>query len=389
MQTAALYLPGFHSCKTNSNWWGEGFTEWDLVRSATSLAIDHQQPRIPSWGYYDLAQPEAIARQAKLAKEFGIDGFCIYHYWSRGQTPLSRPLEVILDRPDLDLQFSLCWANHSWFSVWQCNEGKPSKLMTQTYEKDRLQRQHHIDFLLHALSDKRAMRINDRPVLSIYDPRPLSELTSFIDHLRSDALTRYGLDLFLSAWVHPNNSAHHDELARIFDSSILSGDAIKNRQQTRHFVGKLASPHWLAKLCPEALKTDDLRLLFYRLRAKLAQYSEVKALNYDRYWQDYLVAYREQASLKNRNVHASALVDWDNTPRMGKLGSYFYNFDIDQLGHHIHELASTVIELEPESILYINAWNEWGEGAYLEPDIQWGTARLEQVSQAIKAAKQG
>ena len=103
MQTAAIYLPGFHDCPLNSAWWGEGATEWDSVRSARSLAVNHQQPRTPSWGYYDLSDPRVIAKQAALAKEFGIDGFCIYHYWSAGKRPLRKPLEVILDNPDIDM----------------------------------------------------------------------------------------------------------------------------------------------------------------------------------------------------------------------------------------------------------------------------------------------
>ena len=96
MQTAAIYLPGFHDCPLNSAWWGEGATEWDSVRSARSLAVNHQQPRTPSWGYYDLSDPRVIAKQAALSKEFGIDGFCIYHYWSMGKRPLKKPVEVIL-----------------------------------------------------------------------------------------------------------------------------------------------------------------------------------------------------------------------------------------------------------------------------------------------------
>ena len=382
MQTAAIYLPGFHDCPLNSAWWGEGATEWDSVRSARSLAVNHQQPRTPSWGYYDLSDPRVIAKQAALAKEFGIDGFCIYHYWSAGKRPLRKPLEVILDNPDIDMQFCLCWANHSWFTTWKGFESPPRKLMSQTYERHRALRQAHIDFLLRALSDERAMRINDRPVMSIYDPTPTSELSDFVDHLRSEALERFGLDVFCSARVlKPKHEVTAERLLTIFDSLCLNaGVSLSKQREFRPCNGPWPNLAWLAKQFPTALKTDGLRLLYWRLTHR--SHHEVTYLDYDKFVQDYLRDYRALSLLHKGKIDAQLLVDRDTTPRLKNRGSYFGNFEIGKLGKFTRELKSAVMDSNPEGILYINAWNEWGEGAYLEPDTENGLARLEAISQA-------
>lgn len=381
-----MYLPGFHECQFNSSWFGSGANEWDSVRSARSLAEHHFQPRIPAWGYYDLSDPQVIAKQASLAREFCIDGFCIYHYWSSGTRPLKKPLEVILGNPDLDLKFSLCWANHSWYSSWKGFEVKQRTLMSQTYEKDKAHRQAHIDFLLRALNDERSMRIRGRPVLSIYDPTPTAYLADFIDHLRSDALNRFGLEIFCSAWLRPTYKITTKKILTIFDNIILNASAgMREQLKPTPFKGFLPNPAWAAQALPDALKTDQLRVAYRLLLSKLG--TEVKLLDYDKFWLEYMQKYRALFLSTHGKVDAQALVNWDNTPRRGAWGSYFSNYDLDKLGLYTRELASSVLALNPDSIFYINGWNEWGEGAYLEPDTRGGTAPLQKISEAIEMAR--
>ena len=173
------------------------------------------------------------------------------------------PSRVILDNPDIDMQFCLCWANHSWFTTWKGFESPPRKLMLQTYERHRALRQAHIDFLLRALSDERAMRINDRPVMSIYDPTPTSELSDFVDHLRSEALERFRLDVFCSARVlAPNHQVTAERLLTIFDSLCFSagGTLIRTIENPDPCNGPWPNLAWLARQFPTAAKTDRLRL---------------------------------------------------------------------------------------------------------------------------------
>ena len=378
-----MYLPGFHECQLNSAWWGQGATEWDSVRSATPLAANHRQPRTPTWGFYDLSNPRVIAKQAALAKEFGIDGFCIYHYWSLGKRPLRKPLEVILDNPDLDVKFCLCWANHPWFTTWKGYSKKPRRLMAQLYEADKAQRQLHIDFLIRALSDDRAMRISDRPVISIFDPSPISIMTDFIDHLRSEALRRLRLDIFCSAWVTPQQAVTSTELLTLFDSLILSaGSGLQKQRELNFFEGSWRDLDWLARRFPETLKTDSLRFLYWQLKSKSSR--PVKKLDSDEFWKNYLSEYEALSSLNYSNIDAQLLVGWDNTPRLGSFGSYFANFDIDKLSKYTDQLVSLVTKRNPGGLIYIYAWNEWGEGAYLEPDTHSGTASLQAISEALK-----
>ena len=389
MQTAAMYLPGYHQCPFNSSWWGEGFTEWDMVRRARPLADKHRQPRVPTWGYYDLSISNNISKQYSLAREFGIDGFCIYHYWSNGQRPLKTPIDLILSDHSIKVRFSLCWANHPWFSTWRANTGKTKRLLSQTYEKGEAQRKKHIDFLLKALSDDRAMRINDRPVLSIYRAIDVPQIDTFIDHLRSEAHQKYGLELFLSASVRANEEGSVDRLLRIFDSVKLLGTSalLPQLENQKGLYSRLLSLHQLKASIPNYLKSDTLRFLYWKLR-ELPCKEGPYTLDYDSFWQAYLKIYDSFSQRWPGKIDAQALIDWDNTPRMGPEGSYFFNFELDNLSQYVKQAAQKAMRYEPDSIFYLNAWNEWGEGSYLEPDEQFGYSRLETVSRAIQAASQ-
>ena len=130
----AHYLPQFHETQENNIWWGKGFTEWNNVRNAEPLFETHNQPRVPfDKNYYDLSDIETLRWQSSLAKEYGVEGFNIYHYWSSGVQLLSKPVQLIIEEPDLDINFNLVWANHPWVRSWKNSPGKDSLLLDQTY----------------------------------------------------------------------------------------------------------------------------------------------------------------------------------------------------------------------------------------------------------------
>ena len=175
----AFNLPQFHPTPENDAWWGKGFTEWTNVAKARPLYPGHYQPHIPAdLGFYDLRLPEARAAQAELAREYGIEGFCYYHYWFGGRRMLERPVNEILASGEPEFPFCLCWANHSWSTVWQ---GTADSLIEQTYPgwDDHAA---HFDWLLNAFRDPRYIRVNGKPLFVIYKPDDIPnvrEVTSF------------------------------------------------------------------------------------------------------------------------------------------------------------------------------------------------------------------
>ena len=168
VRTIAFYLPQFHPVPENDAWWGKGFTEWTNVARATPLFEGHYQPHVPAdLGFYDLRLPEAREAQAALARQYGIEGFCYYHYWfGNGRRILERPFDEVLASGKPDLPFCLCWANQSWSGVWY---GAPNRiLLEQTYPGDDDARA-HFALLLKALNDPRYIRVDGKPLLLIFD----------------------------------------------------------------------------------------------------------------------------------------------------------------------------------------------------------------------------
>ena len=132
----ALYLPQFHEIPENNEWWGKGFTEWTNVKKAVPVFKNHIQPRVPlNENYYDLSDSKVLIQHMKLAKEFGIDGFCFYHYWFGGKKLLEKPVENLLHEKKIPLDFMLCWANEPWTRTWDGDNGSKTILLDQNYGK--------------------------------------------------------------------------------------------------------------------------------------------------------------------------------------------------------------------------------------------------------------
>ena len=183
----AKYLPQFHPIPENDRWWGKGFTEWTNTASAKPLFPGHEQPSIPAdLGYYDLRVSESREAQAELARQYGIEGFCYWHYWfGGGKRLLERPLNEVLRSGKPDFPFCLGWANHTWSGIWH---GAPDQvLMEQTYPglhdvKD------HFYAMLEAFQDRRYMKIDGRNIFCIYRMGELEEATLFFSTWRELAV---------------------------------------------------------------------------------------------------------------------------------------------------------------------------------------------------------
>ena len=351
----AFHLPQFHPIPENDRWWGKGFTEWTNVAKAEPLFRGHDQPRLPAdLGYYDLRLPEARAAQAVLAKSYGIEGFCYWHYWFHGNRLLERPVEEILASGEPDFPFCLAWANESWSRSWLGDDREI--LIEQSYseEDDRAHARH----LLRAFSDPRYIRIHGRPMLVVYKPTALPDAQRTTDIFRHEC-TRSGLP----------------------EPYLVGIDAHCPGTDMRRLGFDMTEHHepQLGVFGPEVFQ-DAPRLS--RLKRNLRQ--GIPSSIFKVY--SYVDSTRLMARLRPAFPHfPCCFAGWDNTARRGRHAIVIRGSTPELFGDQLALLAESVLHKDPqERVVFINAWNEWAEGMYLEPDVKFGHAYLRSVAQVLE-----
>ena len=341
----AFYLPQFHFVPENNHWWGEGFTEWTNVTKAAPRFAGHYQPRLPgALGFYDASQPDTLKRQAAMAKRYGIAGFCFHHYWFQGRRILEKPLDVLLANPDIDLPFCVNWANESWTKRWDGSE-----------QSVLLQQQHSIeDSLAFARSlepmfrDKRYIRINGRPLLLIYRPALFPDPMQTIAQWRAQFMS-VGLGDPYIAMVQ------------------RYGDGNASKYGMDAAVG--FPPFYLSTNIP---LRDDLELFDAKFHGAVRQYealAEATISNYDR----------------ERNTFPGVSPSWDNDARTPGRGTCFSGSTPVIYSRWLRAACIACMRnfAGDERLVFINAWNEWAEGAYLEPDRHFGYAYLAETRRVL------
>lgn len=349
IQAIAFYLPQFHPIPENDKWWGKGFTEWTNVGKAKALFKGHDQPKVPAdLGYYDLRLPESRIAQAELAKNYGIDGFCYYHYWfGDGRQLLERPFNEVLASGEPDFPFMLCWANESWHSKFWSDGGVYSKklLIEQKYD-DEAGHITHFMHLLKAFKDPRYIKIDEKPVFMIYRPLEFSNIKSFIK-LWNQLAQENGLQGIYFIAQTQNIANEYDEILKLDFNAI---NVIRLSSGIR------------------SLSTIKRGLL------KLKRIVKPSPLKRD-YAKDYLMLTGKEDYLKN--VIPTVIPNWDHTPRSGNGGLVFINSNPNTFAKHLRQVFEILIKKE-NKIVFIKSWNEWGEGNYMEPDLKYGRGYLEQ-----------
>jgi len=354
----AFYLPQYHPIPENDRWWGTGFTEWRNVVNARSLYSNHYQPQLPAdLGFYDLRLAETRIAQAELARSHGIHGFCYYHYWFNGRRILERPFQEVLSSGQPNFPFCLCWANENWSRRWDGSENEI--LLRQNYgEEDDIE---HLNALLPAFKDPRYIRIDDRPLFLVYRISELPDPAATAARWRSVARAHGLADLFLLSV-----ESRSDEIG---DPARIGFDAAVEFQ-----------PHWpLLTALTRATPT-----LKERLKGKWKNESPAKSIHgvYD-YWSLAQAALnREWPSYLRFPCVTPA---WDNTARR-KWGGIVLDGSSPALYGEWLQRTRQKMESQhlPESLLFINAWNEWAEGNHLEPDQRWGSQYLEQTRRVLQ-----
>lgn len=370
-----LYLPQYHPIPENDEWWGKGFTEWTNVAKAKPLFRGHYQPRIPAdLGFYDLRLPEVREQQAQLAREAGLEGFCYYHYWfGNGRQLLERPFNEVLASGKPDFPFCLCWANHDWTSkTWQKgnNFRRDSMIMKMEYSKEDYVR--HFNYVLPAFRDPRYITVDGKPLFAVWAPHHIPDARVFID-LWQQLARENGLP-----GIH--FVGHTDNAGKGLPgqaADYYSADKAKEYYQAvldLGFDAVMSSGYRRAV----ALLQGKTRMMWRMLSGKTFAPTYSK-MDYSRLMANYYVP--EDAG---ENIYPTLLPQWDRTPRAGKNSEIV----VDSTPDRFQETVETAIELirqkEPEhQLLFLKAWNEWGEGDYVEPDLEFGHGYIQAIRQAI------
>ncbi|MBY0569557.1 MAG: glycoside hydrolase family 99-like domain-containing protein [Hyphomonadaceae bacterium] len=342
----AFYLPQFHPIPENDLWWGEGFTEWTKVRAATPRFEAHYQPHeSDALGYYDLlADRDILQRQSQLASLHGITGFCFYFYWFAGKRLLEGPIQRYLETPEAQTEFCLCWANENWTRRW---DGKDNEvLIAQDHSPDD-----DLAFISHVSAyfrDQRYIRIDGKPLLIVYRPDLLPSAASTAQRWR-DWLRKEGFGEVYLAYTQSFENRPPEYYG--FDAAI-------EFPPNNMALEKAAAPPNLA--------------------------DESKALNfYD--WTD-LCERSHRYSDPGYKLFRGVTPSWDNTARRPHDGAVLLNSSPTRFKEWLSNAVRDTrarFSSPDERLIFINAWNEWAEGAHLEPDRRYGYAWLAAAREAL------
>ncbi len=356
----AFLLPQFHAIPENDAWWGEGFTEWTNVRKALSLFPGHRQPRVPlNARYYNLLDENCRKWQADLARAHGIHGFCYYHYWFAGRRLLERPLNAVLELKKPDFPFCLAWANEPWTRIWDGSENEV--LMPQGYG-GRSDWEAHFRTLEKAFHDPRYIRVNGCPVILIYRSASIVDCADMLDCWRTMAVNSGLGGLHVVSMLTAFGA---DPRSSLFDA-FSEFEPFHTRDHLP-FSAKVYE------------KAANVACRFAWKATGTGPYAP-RSLDYRRIWRE--LSKRPLPA----NHYAGAFVDWDNSPRKNLQTSLVMrNFDLATFRSGFEALYRKA-SMASSEFVFINAWNEWGEGTYLEPDQENGTAILEIIKSVVSAA---
>ncbi|MDR6843201.1 glycoside hydrolase family 99-like domain-containing protein [Pseudoxanthomonas sacheonensis] len=338
----AFYLPQFHSIPENDEWWGKGFTEWRNVTRALPQFEGHAQPRLPGdLGFYDLRDPEVMRKQATLAREYGVSAFCFYFYWFGGKTLLETPLLNWLEDPTLDLSFCLCWANEKWSRRWD-GRGDDILMDQQHSPEDDLA---FISYVADYLRDPRYLRVEGKPILLLYRPGLLPDAAATARRWREWCLDNGVGEIHLTyvqSFDNSNPAAFGFDAAVEFPPNLVNSPSVISRQ-------RLINPNYSGQILDWRAMADAMQ------KRSAADYPLYRGVN----------------------------PGWDNEPRRPGEGRTFLHSSPRAYGKWLQHCIGARAESGSRNLIFINAWNEWAEGAVLEPDSRLGYAYLEETRRAM------
>jgi lipopolysaccharide biosynthesis protein len=354
----AIHLPQFHPTPENDEWWGKGFTEWTNVTKAKPRFEGHYQPHLPAdLGFYDLRLEEARLEQESLAKQYGIHGFCYYHYWFNGRRILNEPVDRKLKNPKEDLPFMLCWANENWTRTW---DGKDSQvLLKQEYSLD--DDRSHMEFLCdNFFNDSRYIKHDGKPVFIVYRPKLFPNINQTIEVWRQVARDKNIGDIhigYMQSW-----GVLDEPKSMGFDFGVEFKPAFGKRMNKKI-----------------SFFTSVINRLVRVIKNK-------KNINTN----DFIIDYESYVDIEiqsgfSTNVSPGLTPMWDNAARRKEGAIIINNSSPEKYGKWLnHIIKNYPWHKNKEKFLFINAWNEWAEGNHLEPCQKWGRKYLEKTKELLQ-----
>ncbi len=371
----AFYLPQFHPIQENDKFWGKGFTEWTNVAKAKPLFKGHKQPQIPAdLGFYDLRLPEIRKEQARLAKEAGIEGFCYWHYWfGNGKRVLEMPFNEVLRSGEPDFPFCLGWANHSWTTkTWEKGKSfsKDTMIFEQLYPSDEDYINHFYNNL-PAFKDKRYITVDGKPLFLVFQPEGIPNSKHFIE-----------------LW---NKLAIENNLNGIHFVGRCDALPIINRSNYKK-IESLAEGRFQKILDMGYDGVNSITLKYSEFKAsgiiKKGYHSIMrkvfKGLVLDKYKYCDIVKNAVIKEDYKENIYPQLIPRRDRSPRAGRGAMIYYDNSPEIFKVAAQKTVDAVKNKENEhKLIFLNAWNEWGEGAYMEPDLEFGHRYIEALADVL------
>ena len=365
----AMYLPQYHQTQENDRWWGEGFTDWVSVRTSEPLFNGHRQPRVPlDEHYYDLSDVEEIKWQAQLARQNGISGFGIYHYWfSSQQVLLTKPAELLRRHTDIDIDYFFVWDNNSWVRTWSrikhntnawspridsASQDKSESMLAELKYGDEAEWKKHFDFLLPYFYDNRYIKIDNRPVFSLFNynnKEVMKKMCRYWNELAKDK----GFDgmFFLGR-------LNIFETLDCFDA-LFTYEPMFSAWQNKNILNRVIN----------------------KLKDQFEENRDLTVYDYEEVWTSIL---KNAQKRKESYTWFGGFVSYDDTPRRGKAGRIVKGETPGKFEKYLRELLR-ISEEQGKPYVFITAWNEWGEGAYLEPDTAAGFQYLDAIKRCMRS----
>lgn len=344
----AFFLPQFHAIPENNEWWGEGFTEWTNTKKCEPRFENHYQPRTPhsNIGYYNLDDVNVLKRQAEFAKRHGIYGFCFYHYWFSGKRLLEKPVDMLLAHPEIDINFLLCWANENWTKAWDGQQ--QSILIKQNYTKSDPEQ--FIDDLKKYIDDERYIKVNGKPVILIYNCAEIPNVKKVLLKMRKRALENGTGEILIWSCRTHSTTADTLKITDYIDAEVEF------------------PPHNTAF---DFLKVNEI---------STAQRSNI--YNYQKLAKFVTNSYNKDSK---KPIYRTVMTAWDNSCRRKDNYTVYYGFSIKSFYDWVKAAVQDAIAKlkEEERFIFVNAFNEWAEGTYLEPDEKYGYANINAFSCAL------
>lgn len=341
MKLIAFYLPQFHEIEENNLFWGKGFTEWTNVKKSYPLFYGHRQPKLPAYlGYYDLLDEETIKLQMQLASLYGIDAFAVYIYWFNDKSIMDKPLKLLFKFAKYyNIKIFFVWANENWTRKWDGAETNVLLKQEHNIEKD-LQ---IVDYYLEYLRDDSYFSVQNKLMFGIYRPDIIPESNLFFKQLKQKfEINEINIHLsMIQSFSNYNPAIYGLDSAIQFPPHQIS---LKSSKFIESINGKQLSTHSYKDMAVTAIS---------RLSTNFINFP-------------------------------GTMTGWDNTPRMGEKGQVFLGSEAVHFYFWLMNSMNFASKFLPNDLqfVFINAWNEWGEGAFLEPDFDSGLSKLNCIKMA-------